>query len=338
MITFLPCADFDAIARLLDDKRLGGQRTEAWAILKWLRAPQEYPKLVKAGYCAMWSGYEEALVKYVNAMLREWARRGKKNDVLKPGDAALGLKESASPPMPPWLGEERLHSCHRDALMAKLPSHYGRLGWSETGTEYDGSYLWPERLPDGSWVLRWPKAARRPHIPIGGEPAAVAASPSSEPPATPVQSDRANTTCTTGGRKRVSKRARGVDAASDAAPPPAPPALASGGPAADRAALVEEWERLTKRSLPELAKAHKWPIRFDHCFQRVALDAAFGGCWYEHLDRKKGAAIKQIGAADLARAVAAARRMAEEGAGAVREMDQASLRWRGKQPKLGGGK
>ena len=30
--------------------------------------------------------------------------------------------------------------------------------------------------------------------------------------------------------------------------------------------------------------------------------------------------------------------MAEEGAGAVREMDQASLRWRGKQPKLGGGK
>ena len=248
MITFLPCADFDAIARLLDDKRLGGQRTEAWAILKWLRAPQEYPKLVKAGYCAMWSGYEEALVKYVNAMLREWARRGKKNDVLKPGDAALGLKESTSPPMPPWLGEERLHSCHRDALMAKLPSHYGRLGWSETGTEYDGSYLWPERLPDGSWVLRWPKAARRPHIAIGGEPAAVAASPPSEPRATPVQSDRANND----GRKR----ARGADAASDAAPPPAPPAFASGGPAADRAAFVEEWERLTKRSLPELAKAH----------------------------------------------------------------------------------
>ena len=136
----------------------------------------------------------------------------------------------------------------------------------------------------------------------------------------------------------MSKRARGADAASDAAPPPAPPALASGGPAADRAALVEEWERLTKRSLPELAKAHKWPIRFDHCFQRVALDAAFGGCWYDHLDRKKGPAIKQIGAADLARAVAAARRMAEEGVGAVREMDEASLRWRGKQPKVGGRK
>ena len=45
---------------MLDDKRLGGQRTEAWAILKWLRAPEAYPKLVKAGYCLMWKGYEAA--------------------------------------------------------------------------------------------------------------------------------------------------------------------------------------------------------------------------------------------------------------------------------------
>ena len=49
MITFLPCTDFAMVATLLDDKRLGGQRTEAWAILKWLRDPAKYPKLVKAG-------------------------------------------------------------------------------------------------------------------------------------------------------------------------------------------------------------------------------------------------------------------------------------------------
>lgn len=326
MITFLPCTNFDAIARLLDDKRLGGQRTEAWAILKWLRAPQEYPKLVKAGYCAMWSGYEEALVKYVNAMLREWAMRGKKNDLLQPGDAALGLQETMNPPMPPWLGEERLHSCHRDALIAKLPSHYGRLGWSETGAAYDGSYLWPERLLDGSWVLRWPKAMKRPHIPISGEPAPEAASsPTSKSSKPPVKSGRAGTAV--GG-----KRARGLDAALVQTPP-----SLTGAPAADRAAFVSEWERLTVRSLPELAKTHKWPIRFDHCFQRVALDSAFGGCWYDHL-RKKGPAIKQIGAADLGRAVAAARRMEEEGIAAVREMDEASLLWRDKKPKVGGRK
>ena len=96
---------------------------------------------------------------------------------------------------------------------------------------------------------------------------------------------------------------------------------------------MAEWERLTKRALPALAAQGHFPIRFDHCFQRVALDAAFGGCWYEHLDRKKGPAIKQIGAEPLARAVAAARRMVEGGVEVVCKLDAQSLCWRGKKPK-----
>ena len=79
---------------------------------------------------------------------------------------------------------------------------------------------------------------------------------------------------------------------------------------------------------------HRWPIRFDHCFQRVALDAAFSDCWYNHIDRKKGPAVRQIDTTNLQRAVAAARRMEEEGACAVREMDEASLRFRGKKSKV----
>ena len=302
MITFLPCADFDAIARLLDDKRLGGQRTEAWSILKWLRSPDEYPKLVKAGYCSMWKGYEDALVIYVNAMLREWERRGKRNELLKPGDAALGLEEQDGAIMPPWLGEELLHSCHRHALMAKLPEHYGAFGWAETGDEYDGSYLWPEQVEEGSWVLRWPKATKRPTIPIC---VAVVAPSSSKP------------------LRKGTKRGREQDEAA-----------AAHGDKVSHAALVADWGRLTKEVLPKKAAEHRWPIRFDHCFQRVALDAAFGGCWYDHIDRKRGAAIKQMGTADLERAVAAARRMEEEGRVAVVEMDEQSLQWRGKQSKV----
>jgi hypothetical protein len=129
MITFMPYTDFDAIARCLDDKRLGGQRLEAWSILKWLRAPERYASHVRAGYCTMWAGHEPALVAYLNAMLREWARRGKKNDKLTPGDASLGLDEGDTDcrarAMPPWLGNPALHACHREALMAKLPQHYG---------------------------------------------------------------------------------------------------------------------------------------------------------------------------------------------------------------------
>ena len=99
------------------------------------------------------------------------------------------------------------------------------------------------------------------------------------------------------------------------------------------AALTAEYLRLTKEELPRRAVASKFPIRFDHCFQRVALDYAFQGCWYEHLDRKRGPAIKQIGTEALSRAVAACRRMEAEGVDAVRELDDMSLRWRNKQPK-----
>jgi len=293
MITFLPCTDFEEIARILDDKRLGGQRTEAWAILKWLRAPEQYPKLVRAGYCSMWKGFEPALVCYVNAMLREWARRGFRNELLAPGDASLGLDEPASPPpMPPWLGEEALHSCHRSALMAKLPTHYSQYGWPETGEDHDGSYLWPDRRDDG-WVLRWPVAAKRPAIRLSRADVPPPPSAAAEP------------------ALACRKRSRCED-----------------GPG--RSALQAEWTRLTKEELPKLAKGRRWPICLDHCFQRVALDAAFGGCWYDHLDRKRGAAIRQIADADLARAVQAARRMRDEGAAAVDEMNAESLRWRGK--------
>ena len=178
MITFLPSTDFEEVAKCLDDKRLGAQRYEAWSILKWLRNPDDYPKLVRAGYCLMWKGYEGALVRYTNAMLTEWASRGFRNKDLRPFDPERGLDESFSssstqkrkrrrrgggedrgdedggdedeniPLLPPWMGEPTLHAYHRHALVAKLPEHYGEsgsggLGWSEDGSAYNGSYPWP---------------------------------------------------------------------------------------------------------------------------------------------------------------------------------------------------
>ena len=71
-------------------------------------------------------------------------------------------------------------------------------------------------------------------------------------------------------------------------------------------------------------------------FQRVCLDHAFGRCWYDALDRKKGPAIRQIATDALERAVACARRLeADESpdADAVRALDDQSLLWRGKKPK-----
>eukprot|EP00547_Thalassionema_nitzschioides_P017956 CAMPEP_0194250256 /NCGR_PEP_ID=MMETSP0158-20130606/22556_1 /TAXON_ID=33649 /ORGANISM="Thalassionema nitzschioides, Strain L26-B" /LENGTH=197 /DNA_ID=CAMNT_0038986993 /DNA_START=83 /DNA_END=672 /DNA_ORIENTATION=+ len=160
MITFVPYPNFDNVAKCLDDKRLGAQRYEAWSILKWLRNPTEYPKLVKAGYCCMWRGYEDALIQYINAMLVEWAARGKTNNLLKPFDPVRKLNTSndSTPPMPPWLGHPTLQSCHRHALISKFPQHYGQFGWFEDGSAYTGSYLWPDQTEQGDWVLRWPKS------------------------------------------------------------------------------------------------------------------------------------------------------------------------------------
>lgn len=167
MITFCPLTDFAAIASSLDDKRLGGQRNEAWSILKWLRNPTQYKNLVAAGYCAMWKGYEDALVAYVNAMLVEWARRGKNNELLKPyqNDAERNLVQKEEFELPPWWGCEELHTYHKHALVAKLPDHYSGIFPGVSGELYNGSYPWPREV-EGKWVLRWPKGLKRADVPI----------------------------------------------------------------------------------------------------------------------------------------------------------------------------
>ena len=51
--------------------------------------------------------------------------------------------------------------------------------------------------------------------------------------------------------------------------------------------LVSRYMVLTKEIMPHLARtSHRhWPVRNDHCFQRIVLDAHCGGIWYDHLRR-----------------------------------------------------
>ncbi len=48
-----------------------------------------------------------------------------------------------------------------------------------------------------------------------------------------------------------------------------------------REALEAEWLHLTRVELPALATARNWPVTADHCFQRILLDCACGGRWYD---------------------------------------------------------
>jgi hypothetical protein len=131
MQTFLPDPDFVASAAILDNRRLGKQRLEAYQLLRTLRGLssgwRHHPAV------AMWRGYEDALGLYTNAMIDEWVRRGFKNTMGRVSSPELVH-------MPPWLGDPSFHASHRANLLRKDPIYYARFNWLEDSTL---PYVWP---------------------------------------------------------------------------------------------------------------------------------------------------------------------------------------------------
>lgn len=96
----------------------------------------------------------------------------------------------------------------------------------------------------------------------------------------------------------------------------------------ERVALERRWLVLTRETLPALAAARGWPVRADHCFQRILLDHAVGGRWYDHVAGRP--AYRHIGADALARAVALGEAVAVGGAD-LPALNDRSLAWRGRR-------
>lgn len=92
-----------------------------------------------------------------------------------------------------------------------------------------------------------------------------------------------------------------------------------------RAALQARWLHLTRVVLPGLAASRGWPVRADHCFQRILLDAACGGCWYDHIGGRP--AFAHADPALLARAVTLAE-AAAAGTADLTALNRRSLAWR----------
>lgn len=152
MQTFLPSSDFDYCARVLDRMRLGSQRRETVQLiyantsdiavgtpelLAKKAAIFERGEVPKRGWsnhpaARMWYGRLPALLVYLQAMNREWIRRGYNSNLVIP--------EPGSVTMPSWLGDPALHASHRSNLIRKDPAHYGTWGWSEPP---DLEYVWP---------------------------------------------------------------------------------------------------------------------------------------------------------------------------------------------------
>ena len=98
---------------------------------------------------------------------------------------------------------------------------------------------------------------------------------------------------------------------------------------AEKGNLIANYMHLTKEVLPSMARSDRtfWPVSEDHCFQRIVLDNVCGGVWYEHLDRP---AYKHLTKDQAQRAVELCQGIIE-GREDLRQMNQQSLMWRGKQ-------
>jgi len=131
MQTFLPYPDFTTSAQVLDSRRLGRQRVEAYQILRVLSGLTQ--GWVSHPAVRMWRGWETALSAYMNAMIEEWVERGYRNRMLR--IALTGDFE-----MPPWIGDAAFHAAHRSNLLRKDPGHYRRFWPHEPD---DLPYIWP---------------------------------------------------------------------------------------------------------------------------------------------------------------------------------------------------
>ncbi|CAM5297260.1 MSMEG_6728 family protein [Streptomyces pilosus] len=158
MQTFLPYPDFQESALVLDRRRLGKQRVEAIQVLRGLIVPgygwRRHPAV------RMWTGYEEALVRYGLDVCRVWRDLGHQDSCaatlvadlarVRPGAPVRAQRELAGAgELPPWLGDEAVHRSHRSALLRKDPDVYAERFPDEPD---DLPYVWPssDRDPEAA--------------------------------------------------------------------------------------------------------------------------------------------------------------------------------------------
>lgn len=139
MQTFLPLPDYLQSMRCLDKSRLGNQ---VW---------REGMTLIRGGWpnhpaSKMWRGYEYHLGLYLLAGINALKERGKyyinihKNILVE-------MAKHTNTGVPPWLGDEKIHTSHRRALLYKNRDWYSQFGWLEKpdipNEKGKLNYYWP---------------------------------------------------------------------------------------------------------------------------------------------------------------------------------------------------
>lgn len=94
------------------------------------------------------------------------------------------------------------------------------------------------------------------------------------------------------------------------------------------AELVSRYLILTKEVMPQMARdaGSRWPVRNDHCFQRIVLDTVCNGVWNEHLARP---AYRHLSHDQALRAVQVCEDIIANRTD-LHDLNRQSLDWRGK--------
>ena len=93
--------------------------------------------------------------------------------------------------------------------------------------------------------------------------------------------------------------------------------------------LIISYMKFAKKVMPSMAtdKQLNWPVKYDHCFQRIVLDNICNGCWYDHLKRP---AYKHLSNSQALKAI----KLCEDiisGNADLNALNRQSLIWRGKK-------
>lgn len=147
MQTFVPYADLDKSAYVLDNKRLNKQLLEGRQIYNILSKNQRSGAWVNHPAVKMWRNYDTGLFSYLEAIKNECVHRGISTE--KNWNAILDMHDKNwhrgdNSVMPAWWGDERVHESHRNNLYVKDPEFYVDFMYDNRVTCCDKcNYFWP---------------------------------------------------------------------------------------------------------------------------------------------------------------------------------------------------
>ena len=144
MQTFLLYSDITESFRVLDNKRLGKQRVEAYQIISALTGRPKLNGKPYSGWlnhpcCILWKNHVPMLKLYYNESIKEWINRGF-NNTMKFEE----INESIL--FPDWWGDDKFHNSHKSNLLRKDPVYYSQFNWGVDPTE---PYVWLDAI--GEW-------------------------------------------------------------------------------------------------------------------------------------------------------------------------------------------